>query len=156
MSTPKAIPVDPNLLRDVVSFVDVSSQTVKRALDEVAVHRTAREKAASLQQPLLTHMLAAGVIAPGEKEACAIMLGSHDTTLQLLKAAVDKLAAERKERGTVQKAAGDLGRSEADPANPQAATGSSRYNSLTSPFVGSKTAEDMKESDKVLYRVIGK
>ena len=154
------IPVPPVVLDKVVSFVEVSSLLSKQAMDENAVHRKAQEKAAALATPLLDHMIATKVIAPQQKEAAAVMLGAHDTTLQLLKAAVDKIAEKEAELNTMRtKSAGDLGKGVDETETGIAAGGtfskSGEYNSLTHPIVGAKDAR-VKESDKHLLRHIGK
>ncbi len=143
------VPVD--LLTTALAFTDVGSQLTKRAFDEVEVHRAAQKQAADLVEPLLDHMVKSAVIAPTQREAARAMLGGHATTLQLLKAAVDKVVDREKAAAAAgkTKTAGDLGRGEGD-----AGGGSSDYNSLTHPVVGVKTA-NVKESDKSLMRLAG-
>jgi hypothetical protein len=143
------------VLDGVVGYIEVSSALTKRALDEVGVHRSTQEKAAALRPALLNHMVANKVCTAEQKQAADAMLGAHDTTLQLLKAAVDKIAelnayVAQLKGGT--KAAGDLGQGVDDG---QAAGQPGEYNSLTSPMVGEKTA-NVKESDKALLRLIGR
>lgn len=156
------ISVHQNLLDGVLRYVEVSSLTTKRALDEVGVHRQAQEKAAALRQELLDHMVKTRTVEAGQKEAAAVMLGAHDTTMQLLKAAVDKIAEQdaaiRKLTGGT-KTAGDLGQGVNANDIGVSASGSHQnageYNSLTNPIVGEKTA-NLKESDKALLRLAGK
>ena len=153
----QSLTVNTSLLDNVVQFVEVASLTTKRALDEVGVHRTAQEKAAALRPALLDHMVKSKVVPETQKQAAEVMLGAHDTTLQLLKAATDKivelnghLAAARGE-----KKAGDLGSASDDPTGGGSTGGDGEYNSLTHPIVGEKTA-NVKESDKALLRLIGR
>jgi hypothetical protein len=150
LNTTQKIPVPVELLSQVVDFAEVSSLATKRAMDEAITARQAREKAAALAPTLLAHMVKAGAVHERQLDAARAMLGGHDTTMQLLKAAVDKIAQQDvtiKQLQAGQKQAGDLGRGEDAPGTP--APG--EYNSLTSPLVGEKTAE-LKESDKVLLR----
>jgi hypothetical protein len=144
-----------NFLDSVLALVTVSSATVKRAVDEVNVHRQAQEKAAALRQPLLDHLVATGFCREDQKQAADAMLGSHDTTLQLLKAAVDRLVAQQGELAV--KKANDLGSPESDPKKRPTGpshTKQGEYNSLTTPLVGAPTSE-LKESDKVLLKAAG-
>lgn len=135
-------------LDNVLTMVEVGSTTVKRAMDEVIVHRQAQKRAADLSGALLEHMVASGVIAGHQKEAAAAMLGSHAETMQLLKSAVDKIAELRKQVNA--KTAGDLG----TPESGRTVAGTPGYNSLTNPHVGAKTAE-LKESDLPLLKAAG-
>lgn len=156
MST-ATIPVPSAVMDGVVNFIELSSLTTKRALDEVVVHRGAQEKAATLRPELLKHMVDNKVVPEAQKKAADAMLGAHDTTMQLLKAAVDKIAQqnayiEQMKGGT--KAAGDLGSGVDDPDGGSSQQ-SGEYNSLTSPMVGEKTA-NLKESDKALLKLIGR
>lgn len=152
MSPTQHIPVPASFLDGVVNYVEVSSLTTKKALDEVAVHRQSHEKAAALIDPLLKEMLTAGVIDGSDKEAAAVMLQSHDTTLQLLKAAVDKIA-EAKKFGVP-----EPGRASDDPNghSKQASDqgGGGEYNSLTNPVVGARTSF-VRESDLPLLKAAG-
>jgi len=154
--------VPAELLDGFLQFVEVSSLTTKRAMDEVVVHRQAQEKAAALQAQLLEHMIRSNVVNASQKEAAAVMLGAHDTSLQLLKASVDRIAelhaALVQAKGGF-KQAGDLGQG-VDASSVGTAAGGSyehqgEYNSLTHPIVGEKSAF-VKESDKPLRRLIGK
>lgn len=154
------ITIPQEVLDATVQYVEVSSLAVKRALDEVGVHRQAQEKAAALQSGLLDHMIAKGVVPANQKQAAAVMLGAHDTTLNLLKAATDKIAEQdtviKKLKGNT-KVAGDLGEGVNAADINVAGDGQQpgEYNSLTSPMVGEKTA-NLKESDKKLMKLIGR
>jgi hypothetical protein len=151
---PAEIVVPSTLLDNMVRYVEVSSLTAKRAIDEVETHRQAQKRASDLRQPLLDHMVQHGVVAAGQKEAAVAMLGSHAETLQLLKAAVDKIVELK-----MVKKGGDPGTA-TDPAEAGVAAGSAyekqgEYNSLTHPVVGHKTSF-VKESDRPLLAQIGK
>lgn len=143
------------LLDNVVKFVEVSSLTAKRAIDEVEVHRQAQKRASDLREPLLDYMVKSGVVVPQSRDGAAAMLSSHAETMSLLKAAVDKIV----ELKGLSKKAGDSGEA-VDPATlglpgGSGATKAGEYNSLTHPVVGHKTAF-VKESDKPLLALIGK
>lgn len=144
-----------SILDNVIRYLEVSSATVKRAMDEVATRRAAQEKAAGLIPQVLKYMLDTQVLPREQEKAAEVMLGAHDTTLSLLQSATEKIAeltAEnaRLAKATAEKRAGDVGRAVGD-ARPSDATA----NSLNSVYVGTKTAE-VKESDKPLLRLIGK
>lgn len=152
MSPTQNIPVPPHFLDGVVDYVEVSSLATKKALDEVAVHRLSHEKAAALIPPLLAHMIDVGVVDDGtDKEAAAVMLQSHDTTLQLLKAAVDRIAEVKKAGGVP-----EPGKASDDP-NGHSKQGSDQigdYDSLTNPVVGARTSF-VKASDLPLLKAAG-
>ncbi len=154
---PQHISVPSNLLDGVVRYVEVSSLTTKKALDEVGVHRQSQEKAAALRPALLDYMVNEGVVATKYKEAADAMLASHPESLQMLKAAVDKIAELKAEivrlkGGTKQ--AGDLGAPETGSAVGGGYQHEGTYNSLTTPHVGNHTSE-LKESDRVLLKAAG-
>lgn len=158
MSQP-TLQVPANVFDNVVGFIELSSLTTKRALDEIAVHRTAQEKAASMRPDLLEHMIKTKVVQPHQKQAADAMLGGHDTTMKLLKSAIDKIAELNAVIAGGGKQAGDLGTG-VDGADVGVAAGGSyqgtgEYNSLTHPIVGEKNAF-VKESDKALLKLIGK
>lgn len=149
------------LLDGFLQYIELSSLTTKKACDEVGVHRSAQEKAAALRPDLLTHMVAKGVVPANQKQAAEVMLGAHDTTLQLLKAATDKIAEQSeliKRLKSGEKVAGDLGQGVDEGESGVAAGGSYQkmgdYNSLTHPIVGEKTA-NVKESDKAFLKLAG-
>jgi hypothetical protein len=150
-----------SMLNGIVQYVAISSATAKRAVDEVVTSRAAMQKAASLAGPLLDYMVSAGVVAARQKQAAQAMLGGHAETLQLLKAAVDKIV-EYKEQT---KKADDNGEG-VDPATlglaVSATTGGTgpftkegAYDSLNDPFVGRRTSL-VKQSDRALLAQIGK
>lgn len=136
------------LVASTLLFVEVGSATVKRAMDEVAIHEQAQKAASDLRPSLLEHMVTSGVVQPGQKQAADAMLGSHATTMQLLKSAVDKIVELRGEMaGQTAKQASNLG----GPDTPQKTAGvnkpgSEGYNSLEDNFVGRPTNEK-KASD---------
>lgn len=156
------ITVPAAVLDNVVGFIELSSMTTKRALDEIGVHRAAQEKAAALRPALLDHMLKSKVVQAHQKEAADAMLGSHPESLQLLKAATDKIVElnaeiqRLKAGGTKQ--AGDLGAGvdggEVGVAAGGSFQGTGEYNSLTHPIVGEKTAF-VRESDRKLAKGAG-
>ena len=150
MNTQNNVVVPSALLDNTIQFVEVSSMMAKRAYDEVQVHRQAQKQASDLAGPVLDFLLKAGIVAPNQKEAAAAMLGSHATTLSLLKSAGEKIVELK---GIVKKAGdGELGEPAGEGSGPAQA---GDYNSLTSCFVGEKTAK-LKESDKALLKLIGK
>lgn len=142
----KTIQIPSDLLNDVVDFVDVSSLTMKKALSEVAEHRQAQQKAAALVEPLLETMKKAGVLAKGQEKVASNMLSKHSDTIELLKAAVDKIVELRQES---EKKASDLGR----PEGGESSHGSG-FNSLTSNVIGGHTRM-VKESDKCFMKLAG-
>jgi hypothetical protein len=151
------ISLSPDFLDDVVRFVEISSLTTKRALDEVAVHQQCQQKAASMRPELLKHMLAAGVVTQKRAADADAMLAEHYATMTLLKAAVDKI----KELQTqLNKQASDSGEA-VDPTSLGLTGGGGSqkiagdYDSLTHPIVGLRTS-NVKESDRPLLALIGK
>lgn len=150
-----AVPVA--LLDKSTAFAQMSSILVKRALDEVEVHRLSQEKAAAIRPTVLNLMLKTGSARPDQKEIAETMLGAHDTTLTLLKIATEKLAEAREVNakqaaeivrlGGSSKSAGDLGQPVSETAAP--ATGGPQ------PYIGARTDQVMG-SDLVFLRSIGK
>jgi len=144
--------MNPQQATTALNYVAVTSALTKRALDEVQVHRTSQEKAASLRPTVLQQLIDAGCVGQHQKEAAEAMLGSHAETLQLLKSAATKIAEQQKQ---ISKTASDLGRGidhkEAGLGKSAAAEGS--YNSLTDGYVGRKTSEK-KASDEAILRVL--
>lgn len=158
MNTNSQVNVPAALLDGFVQYAEISSLTAKRALDEIGAHRQGQQKAASLRPALLAHMVEAGVIPPQQKEAADAMLAGHAETLQLLKAAVDKIKELRDAMG---KQASDNGTG-VDPHDigldgnaGHHHTKAGEYNSLTSPMVGAPTSF-VKESDRPLLALINK
>lgn len=146
---PIALPDD--VLQDALDYVQVSSATVKKAIDELSVHRQGQKAAASLRPAILEHMLEQQVIRPEEKEAAAAMLGSHPETLGLLKNAIDMIARYRGQT----KAAGESGAA-VDPKRAGVEPGPGDpgdYDSLKDPFVGRRTSVK-KASDMALARIL--
>lgn len=135
-----------------IRYVEASSLTIKRALDELSVHQAAQAKAAALRTQLVDHMIRSGVVAPNQKEAAEAMLGAHDTTMQLLKSAVDKIVEVQAENKAEKKASA-IGTASPDPSLPSG-SGNGTYNSLTDPVVGRRTSA-VKESDMPLLRAAG-
>lgn len=140
-------PATQQFLDNTVTFVEVSSAFTKRAADELGVHRQAQVKAASLRPSLLQHMLDNKVVTEQQKEAAEVMLGSHAETMNLLKAAVDKIVELNGK--LAEKTASNLGGPEKTASKKDAPT----YDSLTDPIVGRKTGEK-KASDIALEAVL--
>lgn len=146
-------------LDTVLKFVEVGSATVKKAMDENEVHRVSQKRAADLRGALLDHMVASGVIADHQKQAAEAMLASHAESLQLLKAATDKIVDLRKQLATKQ--AGDIGQGQSEKkaglsglgVSTPVPNGNGQYDSLSDPFVGRKTSEK-KASDLALMKVL--
>lgn len=156
MSGPNQIVVPSTLLDNVIQFVEVSSLTAKRAIDEVEVHRQQQKRAADLRMALLDHMVKSGVIAENQKQSADAMLCAHAETMQLLKAAVDKIVELK---GSITKKAGENGEA-VDPGEVGVAAGGTyqktgEYNSLNDPMVGRRTSF-VKESDRPLLALIGR
>lgn len=154
---PTHITVPAVLLDQTVKFVEVSSMMGKRALDEIEVHRQGQKRAADLKNALLEHMVAVGVVNAQQKQGADAMLSSHAETMQLLKAAVDKIAFLKTELDKQhQKTAGDLGQA-VDPQTLEPAysggklpmTKEGEYDSLNDPMVGRQTPF-LKKSDLAL------
>jgi hypothetical protein len=154
------ITVPAELLAQTMEFVQHASVFAKTALDKSGAHDLAVKKAAALVNPLVDFMIANNLAPATQKQAYTIMLSGHDTALQMCKAACDKLAAANKEiaalKGGTVKTAHDLGAAAGASSAPSApATGD--YNSLNSPFVGSRAgAGELRESDKPLLALIGR
>ena len=137
-----------HLANKTLDYVKVSSATVRRALDEINVHRAGTEKAASLREPTLKLLLDANCIDKSQKEAAEAMLGSHAETHSLLKNAAQKIAQLQ----SAQKAAGDLGRG-VDSKTAGLSSGGEEYDSLTDGYVGKKTSLK-KASDQAILAVL--
>lgn len=139
-----------------VAFVELTGVTTKRALDEVAVHRAGQTKAAALRPAVMAELVRLGVVPKEHEKVAEAMLGAHDTTLNLLKSAAEKIAELKADNDRLRgiKKAGDLGAGVEDPRPGGAAAGGSyqhagEYNSMTHPIVGEKVAF-VKESDRRL------
>jgi hypothetical protein len=141
-------PATPHLLDDVLKFVEVSSFGMKRAMDEIDVHRTQQKKAADLQPALLDKLLAMGLVAGHQKQAAAAMLGSHAETLNLFNALAEKYASLH-----TQKAAKDGLGNGVDPKTAGVAPTQPDNDSTTSPWVGRHTGEK-KASDLAILAVL--
>lgn len=137
----------PGLIDDLLRYIELSSLGMKKALDEVDAIRRRRHKAASASKPLLSKLVALGLVAPHQKRAAWAMLNDHADTVNLFNALVDKYAAVRSEK----RAADGLGRP-VDPSTVGYAT--PEYDSLNSPWIGRRTTEK-KASDLAILRVLG-
>lgn len=139
-----------NLLDDVLKFVEISSFGMKRAMDEIDVHRTQQTKAAGLQAPLLDKLAALGLVSPTQKTAAAAMLGSHAETLNLFGALVEKYAALKVEKVGKDHLGGGVDAKQAGLVPP--APGG---DSTTSPWVGGhRTGTEKKASDLAILAVL--
>ena len=135
-----------SLYEDVLNFVGAASVGMKRATDELSVHRAQQKKAASVAPDVLQHLIDARLLAPHQKEAGAAMLAEHAGTLALLKKAVDRvtaLEAEHREK----KAASEPGHAESETG------GAPAYDSRTDPYAGRRTSQK-KASDEAILRVL--
>jgi len=126
-------------------FVELGSFVVKRACDELIVHRGLQKKASDLAPEVLEIMIKTGAVREEQRQAAAAMLGSHAETLQLTKWAVEELYKAR----TTNKVAGDLGTPVDDPEK----RGQGDYDSLTDPFIGRQTSQK-KASDHAILKVL--
>lgn len=138
----------PNLLDDVLQYVEITSFGMKRAMDEIDVHRQQQKKAADLQPPLLDKLLAMGLVAGHQKQAAAAMLGSHAETLNLFNALTEKYAALRTEKAAKDGLGGGV-----DPAAAGLGPVTPASDSTTSPWVGRHTGEK-KASDLAIMAVL--
>ncbi len=135
------------LATKVLSYVAVTSALTKRSLDELQVHQSSQEKAASIRGSVLNVLLQSGCVPEHQKQAAEAMLGSHAETLQLLKTAATKLGQSQKQ---LSKQASDLGQG----VDPNLGSGkTSSYDSMTDGYVGRKTGEK-KASDLAILKVL--
>ncbi len=145
------VPVPTAFIDGTLNFVAVSSAFAKRASDDLAVHEQQQQKAAELRPALLTYLVDAGLVEPAAKQAVDAMLGSHPETLNLLKAAAERLVKAEQElakRATLGKAASDrdgLGHDRQDDGTT--------YDSLKDPFLGRRTTQK-KASDLALAGIL--
>ena len=137
-------------IRMMLDYIQVNSVLAKKASDELDAVRVDREKSAELRPALLQHLLDTKAIKMTQKAAAAEALASHSGTLELLKVAVDMLAAQKQE---LAKQRINLGA----PVSDQAAgvkTASDRYDSLTSPYVGRPTTQTRASDELWRQRVL--
>ena len=141
--------MNPQHFQDVIdgtlSFVEVASFGMKKACDEITVHRSMQKRASVVAPDVLTLMLKTGAVTPAQKEEAAAMLGDHASTLGLLKNAVEELAKARAGAGS--KKAGDLGKGEDEKI------ASDRNGSGAGNYLGRKTS-DIKDSDRAILAVL--
>jgi len=131
-----------------LKFVEIGSFGMKRACDEIEVHRSMQKKASDLTGPVLDLMIKTGAVREDQRAAAAAMLGSHAETLQLLKNAVDELHKERLKKGS------DLGKGVDEKQAGLNGSVPTDYDSLNDPFVGRKTSQK-KASDMAMLAVLG-
>lgn len=69
--------------------------TVKRATDEVGIHRANQKLAADKRPEVLRYLMETGLVGSQHKEAAEAMLATHAGTLDLVKLAAEELTKER-------------------------------------------------------------
>lgn len=138
-----------DLFEDFISFIGVASHGMKRAMDEISVHRSQQQKAAAATGPMLELLMQHGLVLPHQKEAAAAMLGDHAGTLKMCKLAVDRIAALMAEKSREKKAASEPGAPAAENVTAPA------YDSVNDPHVGRRTSQK-KASDAAMLRVLDK
>ncbi len=145
--------LNPKFVDTTIKFIETASFGMKRACDELGVHRAMQKKASALQQPVFDVMEKIGAIMPNERDAAKAMLGAHDGTLQLLKNAVDEVGdlrqkvAELTGQANVNRLGSGVDEDKVGGAVKTAA------DSLNSPFVGRPSGEK-KASDLAILRVL--
>lgn len=142
--------MDPELLDGMLDYVQKTSITIKRAVDENAVYQEIQKKAAALRPEVLEVGRRSGCFPPDQIKEAEALLADHASTLMLLKQSMElhekKAAAGKTELGdaadkNTEKAAGDT-----------TGTGSGDYNSLVDPVVGNKSPNGKKASDLAFER----
>lgn len=147
---PVTVPVRPSLLDGTIKFVELSSAFCKRAGDEIEARRAAEKAASDLRPGLLDHMLKTATVTPTQKDTADSMLSTHAGTMQLLKAAIDKIVELKTASGQIKKA-GELG----GPAGPDVnGTDKTAADEIAAIPVGARTSF-VRESDLPLLRLIG-
>ncbi len=143
---------NPQFVDNVVRFIEATSMGMKRACDEISVHRAMQAKAAPLQTPVFDAMQKIGAVLQGEEAAAKAMLSTHEGTLALLKNAVDECAelraklAEKTGEANVNRLGGPAGAEKTGSAKPN-------FDSMNDPFLGRPTSEK-KASDTAILRVL--
>jgi hypothetical protein len=142
--------MDQSLVNQTLNYIAVTSELSRRTLDELQVHQTAREKAASVRDDVLDTLIKIGCFEEGQRAGLEGMLGSHAETLTLLKSAAVKMAKYYEKSAAVAKGT-ELGQGMAAEKTGSAA--SPTYDSLSDGYVGKKTSQS-KQSDQALLRLI--
>jgi len=137
-----------NIATKALNAVTVYSVLTKRALDELQVHRTSQEKAASVRDATLEALVKAGCVSEEQRTAAEAMLASPAEALGLLKSAAEKIGEMQAQ---LVKHASDLG----EGVDPSVVGGNSPadYDSLNDGYVGRKTSEK-KASDEAILKVL--
>ena len=122
---------------NVLGFVSLASEIVKRAMDEINSYRSMQKKANALIDGLTKQLGEVELILPTEKTAAAAMLADPVASLGLMSNLIDRFKELRTSRV---KEASEPGRAVTDGSREA-------YNSVTSNYVGEKTSQQ-KESDR--------
>lgn len=147
--------IDPEFLDSTLDYVQKTSFTLKRAMDEVNVHRTAQQKAAALRPEVLALGVKIGCFPAHQSKEAEAMLASHDTTLVLLKQAMEMIAEKSAKTKTELGDAADAQTSkQAADAAPGYHPQPGEYNSLTDPNVGNKSPRGKKASDLAFEKIL--
>lgn len=142
------IPVSQNFIEGSLKYIELTSECIKRAQDELGVLRSMQKKASDVRADTLAYLIKAGVIPKGQEKQAEAMLADHSLTYNLLKTAVDKFVGAK----TQNKQAGDLGRSVSEK-EAGLADNSPGYDSENDGYVGRRTSEK-KASDIAILRVL--
>lgn len=136
-------------------FAMATSVFGKRAMERIKAADDAAARAAALAPKLVTAMVEAGLIDPRQEKDAHAALGDHARSLEVLKTAVDRLAAQGIKMAAAPAAAGDrrtggLGRGVGEPKT------ASDADRPRSPFVGSRAgAGQERDSDRVFKERLG-
>jgi len=139
---------NPSLLDDVLKFVEISSLGMKKAADEVGVHQLQQKKASALRPQVLKSLVDNGLLTKDQIKAGEAMLGDHPGTMNMLKLAIDRIAAQAK---VIKTGTAEPGRAEDD--GQRSGRTKLASDSLTDPHVGRKTS-DRKASDDAILAVL--
>lgn len=161
----KQVQIPEALLGHVLAHVNFSSLALKKALDEVSVHRAVQTKAAAMRPTLVDHMVTSGVVVASQKQAAEAMLGDLASAYGLVKAANDKIVELKEANAKLAAKLAQAGIS-LEPGGPaeipsrvdgattkQAGSGIAR-NSTTGSVVGARSSE-ISESDLPLMKLAG-
>lgn len=86
--------MNPKLQRDILSYIQVSGILAKNAMAELETVGAERKQASALAEPLLNDLVRSGLVPEDRRKTASDLLATHAGTIQLLKAAGDKLRAE--------------------------------------------------------------
>jgi len=144
--------VDPELLDMNLEYVEKTSLALKRAVDELHVHRAAQEKAAALRPAILELGKRVGCFPAHQIKEAEAMLASPETTMYLLKQAFELI---EKKNATAKTELGDA----ADAQTTKAAGDNGivpdgGYDSTKDPVVGNKSPMGKKASDIAFERIL--